>query len=98
MKKVTTIALVVLMVAVSLVGTACAAETQSPQEDVILKGSVDANNRFIDESGQAYEMAVNDQAAKIMDQPGQKIEIKGTVMEKEGVKTVVVKEFIALPE
>ncbi len=97
MKKVTTIALVVLMVAVSLVGTACAAETQSAKEDVILKGTVDANNRFIDESGQTYEMAVNDQAAKIMDQPGQKVEIKGTVMEKEGVKTVVVKEFIALP-
>ncbi len=98
MKKVTTIALVVLMVAVSLVGTACAAETQSSKEDVILKGTVDANNRFIDESGQTYEMAVNDQAVKIMDQPGQKIEIKGTVMEKEGVKTVVVKEFIALPQ
>lgn len=98
MKKVTTIALVVLMVAVSLVGTACAAETQSAKEDVILKGTVDANNRFTDESGQTYEMAVNDQAVKLMDQPGQKIEIKGTVMEKEGVKTVVVKEFIALPQ
>ena len=98
MKKVTTIALVVLMVAVSLVGTACAAETQSAKEEVILKGTVDANNRFTDESGQTYEMAVNDQAVKLMDQPGQKIEIKGTVMEKEGVKTVVVKEFIALPQ
>ena len=97
MKKVTTIALVVLMVALSLVGTACASETQAPKQEVVLKGTVDANNRFIDESGQTYEMAVNDQAAKIMNQPGQKVEIKGTVMEKEGVKTVVVKEFIALP-
>jgi hypothetical protein len=97
MKKVTTIALVVLMVAVALVGTACAGETQSAKEEVILKGTVDANNRFIDESGQTYEMAANEQAAKIMEQPGQKVEIKGTVMEKEGVKTVVVKEFIALP-
>ncbi len=98
MKKRAIATLMVLLVSLAFMNPACAADKQQAGEAVILKGMVDDNNQFVDEQGQTYKMAVNEQAAKIMAQPGQKVEVKGTVMEKEGIKTIVVDKFIALPE
>jgi hypothetical protein len=98
MRRFPIVVLMVVLVILGFMGTACAADKQAAGEEVILKGMVDENSMFIDEAGQAYKMAANGQAAKLMAQPGQKIEIKGTVMESDGVKTVVVEQFMALPE
>ncbi len=98
MKKRAIVALMVLLVPLALMSPACAAETQPPADAVTRKGMVDANNHFVDENGQTYEMAANEKAATIMAHPGKRVEIKGTVMEKDGVKTLVVERFITLPE
>ncbi len=98
MKKRAVVALMVLLVSLALMNPACAADKQSAADAVTLKGMVDDNNQFVDENGQTYEMAANEKAATIMAHPGKRVEIKGTVMEKDGVKTLVVERFITLPE
>ena len=73
---------------------ATATEQLKPaDEPLTLSGSIDENSRFVDDSGQIYTLADNDKGMEIKTLSGQKVEIKGTVMEEAGQKTVEVKEY-----
>jgi hypothetical protein len=105
MKKImmTTMALVFALT-VALVGTGSAgifssdkAETESDQavlgEQLTLSGTIDANSQFVDDQGQVFALADNEKSLEVKSLQGQKVEIKGTVMEEAGQKTVVVTEY-----
>jgi hypothetical protein len=104
----TTMALM-FAVTVALVGTGSAgmfgsdkAETESGAateqaipagEQLILSGTIDANSRFVDDRGEVFALADNEKSMEVKSLQGQKVEIKGTVMEKAGQKTVEVIEY-----
>jgi len=48
--------------------------------------------------GMAYDIAENEEGSEIMEMVGQKIAVKGTVMEAEGTKIITVTEFKLLDE
>jgi hypothetical protein len=62
-------------------------------EELSLSGTIDENSRFIDEQGEIFNLADNDKGMEVKALTGQKVEIKGTVMEAEGEKTVEVTEY-----
>ncbi len=84
MKKLIPVGLTGLMVLLVFAGT-IRAEDQSPRvSQVLLKGSLNQDNQFVDESGQAYDLVINETTAALLNMPKQKIEIKGTVLERDG--------------
>ena len=96
MQRKFTLALVVLMASMLLVaGISCARDQQAREMEVMLRGALNQDNQFVDESGKAYELVINDKTAKLLEMPQQVIEIKGTVMEKEGQRTLNITEIIA---
>jgi len=94
---------------VALVGTGSAgmfgsdkAETESEQailgEQFTLSGTIDANSQFIDDQGTVFTLADNEKSLEVKSLQGQKVEIKGTVMEEAGQKTVAVTEYTILEQ
>ncbi|MCP4340474.1 MAG: hypothetical protein GY799_16690 [Desulfobulbaceae bacterium] len=71
-----------------------AAEQAMPAgEQLILSGTIDENSQFVDEQGEIFTLANNDKGLEVKSMSGMKVEIKGTVMEKEGQKTVEVIDY-----
>lgn len=92
------VALAVLMVAAPMLLAACAVETPPEQAEVILEGTVNPDNQFVDDSGEPYELASNPKADEIMLKAGQKVKVRGTVMESGGQKILTITDFIVVDE
>lgn len=65
-------------------------------EEIILSGMIDESNKFVADNGESYELSSNEQGLEVMALPGKKVEIRGTVMEEEGQKTVEVTNYSIL--
>ena len=85
---------VLMTVLMLLTGISCAGDQRTAETEVQLTGALNASNQFIDEAGQAYDLAINEKTAELLDMPRQKIEIKGTVQEQDGQKTLTVTEIL----
>jgi hypothetical protein len=87
--------LIVLMTALMLLsGVSCAGDQHTAESEVQLTGALNATNQFVDEAGQAYDLTINEKTAELLDMPRQKIEIKGTVLEEDGQKTLTITEIL----
>lgn len=62
-------------------------------EPLTLSGTIDESSRFVADGGQIYNLSDTDKGLEVKTLSGQKVEIKGTVMEEAGQKTVEVKEY-----
>jgi len=95
MKKRISLGLLVLMTAMMLfVGVSCAGDQSAAETEVQLTGALNQSNQFVDASGQAYDLAINEKTAELLDMPRQVIEIKGTVMEQDGQRTLTIIEIL----
>jgi hypothetical protein len=75
------------------------AEKALPEGKLItLSGKIDESNRFVSESGEAFDLSDSGRGMEVKALTGKKVEIKGTVMEEEGKKTVEVTEYTILEE
>lgn len=73
-----------------------AAEEKAPQAaegEVTILGSVDAAGKVTAEDGQSYLIADNDTGKELIKLAPKKVEVKGTVSEKEGAKTITVTAY-----
>ena len=84
---------VLILVMMLCAGLSCAGDQHSQATEVLLKGSLNTNNQFVDEAGQTYDLALTEKTQELLNMPPQVIEIKGTVMEKDGKKTLSVTEI-----
>ena len=95
MERNISLGLIVLMtVLMLLTGISCAGDQHTAESEVQLTGTLNPSNQFVDESGQAYDLAINEKTAELLDMPRQKIEIKGTVLEEGGQKTLTIIEIL----
>lgn len=95
MERNISLGLIVLMtVLMLLTGISCAGEKHTADSEVQLTGTLNPSNQFVDASGQAYDLAINEKTAELLDMPRQKVEIKGTVQEQDGQKTLTVTEIL----
>ncbi len=73
-----------------------ATEEAVSAEAITLSGTIDEGSNFIAENGESYTLSENDQSMELKALTGTKVEIRGTVMEENGEKTVEVIEYSIL--
>ncbi|GEM_PF-3271370 len=97
--KRTTICLVIgLTLALLCAGTGWAAGTASPEE-IELTGTVLNGGRLVDDQGHEYQMTKDEGALELEGQVGQKIEVKGTVLENsDGQKVIKINDYKVVTE
>ena len=65
---------------------------------VTLSGTVNSNSQFIDNRGRSLNLTNTDEGLEVQSLVGQRVEIKGTVMDEGGQMTVDVREYKILNE
>ncbi len=81
------VAILIMGLTVFLSGSAVAGS------EISITGTVNEDGQLVDDSGMTYDLAENDEGSEIMEMVGQKVTVKGTVMEAEGTKIITVSEF-----
>jgi len=98
MKRSVMLMVVGLTLAVLLAGTGWAASAASPEE-VQLTGTILQGGLLVDDQGQEYQMAKDGGSMELEAQVGQKIEVKGTVMENsDGKKVININDYKVIKE
>ena len=64
--------------------------------ETMVSGKVTADNQLLSDDGQVYEVADTENGNKLLEQMEKKVAVKGTVAEKEGMKTITVTSFKVL--
>ena len=86
------IGIFVVCLAVFLSGIAVAGS------EVSISGVINEDGQLVASDGMAYDIADSEEGEQIMEMVGQKVTVKGTVMESEGTKILSVTEFDLIEE
>lgn len=70
-----------------------AQEQAAASAEVMVSGTVDPAGKITADDGQAYTIADTDMGKEVVKLASKKVEVKGTVTEVEGAKTVTVIEY-----
>ncbi|MEW6670270.1 MAG: hypothetical protein AB1427_01120 [Thermodesulfobacteriota bacterium] len=70
-----------------------AQEQAAAPAEVAVSGTVDAAGKITAADGQTYAIADTDMGKEVVKLASKKVELKGTVAENQGVKTITVIEF-----
>ena len=66
--------------------------------EVSISGVINDDGQLVDNSGMAYDIADSEEGSELMELTGQKVTVKGTVMEAEGTKIITVSSFTVVEE
>jgi hypothetical protein len=66
--------------------------------EVSISGVINEDGQLVDDNGMAYDLADNDEGNEVMEMVGQKVAVKGTVMETEGTKIITISSFKIIEE
>ena len=66
--------------------------------EVSISGVINEDGQLVDDGGMAYDIAENEEGDQLVEMIGQKVAVKGTVMEDGGTKIITVTEFKLLEE
>ena len=92
-----TIGLVVcsLFVAVMMSGVAVSAEKGVVKQDqeMMITGTINNANQIVDKDGQIFDVADTKEGKELVTHVGMKVQVKGTVLEKEGKKQISVSAY-----
>ena len=98
MKRSVMLMVVGLTLAVLLAGTGWTSSTAATDE-IQLTGTVLKGGRLVDDQGQEYQMAKDEGNLELEAQVGQKIEVRGTVLENsEGQKVIKINDYKVITE
>ena len=89
--------MVVMMSGVALSADKKAAE-QGIEQGTMITGTINDTNQLVDKDGQAFGVADNAQGNELLTHVGEKVEVKGTVMESEGQKQIDVSSYKVIKE
>ena len=90
MKKMAVISLLAVLALVLAPGIGIAAES------VTLRGHVTDDNQLMTEEGEFYDIVETQEGLQVLEKVGEKIEVRGTLVEREDVKEILVKKFTVL--
>lgn len=92
-----TICLVVsaLFVVVMMSGVVFSAEKGAAmqEKEMMITGTINNANQLVDNDGQIFDVADTKAGLELVTHVGQKVQVKGTVMEKEGMKQISVSTY-----
>jgi hypothetical protein len=67
-------------------------------EDVTIVGTINEDNQIIDDAGVVYEVADNEVGEEVIEQVGQKLQVRGTVIEGEDGKMITITSYTVIEE
>ena len=67
-------------------------------QEVAITGTVNSNNQLVDQDGQIMEIADTEEGKELLTHAGQKVTVKGTVMENEGKTEISVSNYEIIKE
>jgi hypothetical protein len=98
MKRTAMVMAIGLALAFLFIGTGWASSAAAGDE-IQITGTVLKGGRLMDDQGQEYQMTKDESALQLEGQVGQKVEVKGTVMENsEGQKVIKINDFKVIKE
>ena len=68
------------------------------ESEVSISGVVNEDGQLVDDEGLFYDIAENDEGNEVMEMVGQKVSVKGTVVEAEGTKIITISSFKVIEE
>lgn len=100
MKKTISLVVCALLMVVLMAGVALSAEEKAAEqmENVLITGTINDANQLVDNDGQTFNIADNDEGKKLLSHTGQNVQVTGTVMESEGKKQITVSAYELMPE
>jgi len=98
MKRTICLAVCALFMVVMMSGVALSAEKKAAEQEIMITGTINDTNQLVDKDGQAFGVADNEQGKELLTHVGEKVEVKGTVMESEGKKLIEVSSYKVIKE
>ena len=62
-------------------------------EEVSITGTINKDSQLVADSGTTYDIGDNEKGNDVMDLVGKKVSVKGTVMDADGTKIIMVTTF-----
>ena len=90
MKKMTLISLVTLLALVLTAGIGFAAEP------ITVRGHITDDNQLMTEDGEFYDIGDTEEGEQLMEMVGEKVEVRGTLIDNEDTKEIQVESFIVV--
>ncbi len=59
---------------------------------------IDEDGQLVGDDGMAYDIAESEEGNEVMEMVGQKVAVKGTVMEADGAKIITITSFKIMEE
>ena len=83
--------ILVLFAIFAFCGAAIAAESMT------IVGTINDDGVLVDEGGEIYMLGEDDKAGEVIENPGQKVAVKGTVAESsDGTKTITIESYTVM--
>ena len=98
MKRTICLVVCVLFMVVMMSGVALSAEKIAAEQEIMITGKINDTNQLVNEDGQAFGVADNEQGKELLTHVGEIVEVKGTVMESEGQKQINVSAYKVIKE
>jgi hypothetical protein len=93
MKRTMLLVVCALFMVVMMSGVALSADKKVAEQGIMISGTINSTNQIVDKDGQAFGVADNEQGKELLTHVGEKVEVKGTVMESEGKKLIDVSSY-----
>ena len=98
MKRTICLVVCALFMVVMMSGVAISAEKKAAESEVIITGTINDANQLVDKEGQVFSIAVTKEGQELVTNVGQKVQVKGTVLESEGQKQISVSAYKVIKE
>ena len=98
MKRTICLVVCALFMVVMMSGVAISAEKKAAESEVIITGTINDANQLVDKEGQIFSIAVTKEGQELVTNVGQKVQVKGTVLESEGQKQISVSAYKVIKE
>jgi hypothetical protein len=98
MKRTICLVVCALFMVVMMSGVAISAEKKAAESEVIITGTINGANQLVDKEGQIFSIAVTKEGQELVTNVGQKVQVKGTVLENEGQKQISVSAYKVIKE
>jgi DNA/RNA endonuclease YhcR with UshA esterase domain len=98
MKRTILLVVCALFMVVMMSGVALSADKKAADQETMISGTINSTNQLVDKDGQAFGVADNEQGKELLTHVGEKVEVKGTVMESKGMKEIDVSSYKVIKE
>lgn len=100
MKRTVNLVICALFVVVMMSGVALSAEKGAAmqEQEMMISGTINGTHQLVDKDGQIFNVTDTETGNELVTHVGQKVQVKGTVLENEGKKEISVSAYEIIKE